>query len=355
MDVTLLKGVTMNCWMKICLLLTAATLMLSTPALAAAVKGKATVNVEPLAGVEVMAYPAEALSFDGPPPHVSARTAADGLFTLELPPGQYYLQARGQDWFSFYGRNPLTVPAAGLDNVNLLMTPDNLPGPELPARLPSGVVGYVTLHGQSRQGAIVTVYPDLSSQLKGIGLGMAAPTDGSGYFELPLSPGSYYLVVRVRQNGQMAGPLGAGDLFGYFHGNPLVIRENEPVSVHLPLIEVPGKVDRHAASMFGETLITGRVLDPRGAPVASIQVLLYDDPTMLNRPLYVSRKTAADGEFQLSFPVGGRYYLAARDELGGTPAPGELYGRYQGSPDHALEITTGKVLAGIEIVVDEVY
>jgi hypothetical protein len=84
-------------------------------------------------------------------------------------------------------------------------------------------------------------------------------------------------------------------------------------------------------------------------------VLLYDDSVMFNRPLYVSQKTGADGRYQLSFPKGGHYYLAARNELGGTPAPGEFYGRYQGSPDHSIDIKTGKVLKGIEIVVDEVY
>jgi hypothetical protein len=202
---------------------------------------------------------------------------------------------------------------------------------------------------------MVAVYPDLSSQLKGLGLGMSAPTDAQGYFELSLGSGTYYLVVRVRQNGQMAGPLKAGDLFGYLPGNPLVADEGELARVHIPLIEVPEKVERHAASLFGNTLVSGRVLDKDRRPVAGLQVLLYDDAMMLNRPLYVSQKTAADGSYQLSFPRGGHYYLAARNELGGTPAPGELYGRYQGSPDHSIKIETGKTLTDVEIVVNEVY
>jgi hypothetical protein len=76
---------------------------------------------------------------------------------------------------------------------------------------------------------------------------------------------------------------------------------------------------------------------------------------MLNRPLYVSQPSGPDGRFVLSFPKGGTYYLAARDELGGTPAPGELYGRYQGSPDHSVRIRTGKTLQDIEIRVEEVF
>jgi len=330
-------------------------LMLSFTANAATVKGKATVNAETVAGVEILAYPADILTFNTHPSHVSVATATDGLFSLELPGGQYYLLARGDGLSAYYGRNPITVPEKGLENVNLLLTPDDLPGPLEDPALESGIVGSVSLDGRPVQNAIVTVYPDLSSQLKGLGLGMAAPTDQHGYFELPMNSGTYYLVVRVRQSGQMVGPLKAGDLFGYLPGNPLVLKPDNIARVHIPLIEVPEKVERHAASMFGNTLVTGRVLDTQGTPVADVQVLLYDDSMMLNRPLYVSRKTSDDGNYQLSFPKGGHYYIAARSELGGTPAPGELYGRYQGSADHSIEIDTGKVLEDIEIVVDEVY
>ncbi len=338
-----------------CLLLFLLSLILSTSAPAASINGKATDDAGSVAGVEVMAYPADVLTFSVPPAYTSTKTSADGLFSLELPEGQYYLLARGEHLFTYYGRNPVTVPLNGLEDVNLLMTSDNLPAPNDKANIESGIVGRVSLAGQPVQNAIVTVYPGLSSQLKGMGMAMAAPTDDRGYFELPLGPGTYYLVVRVRRNGQMAGPLKAGDLFGYLSGNPLVVSTGDTVRVHIPLIEVPEKVKRHAANLFGNTLVTGRVLDTAGKPVAGLQVLLYDDSMMLNRPLFVSQKTGADGSYQLSFPAGGHYYLAARDELGGTPAPGELYGRYQGSPDHSINIETGKALEGIEIVVDEVY
>ncbi len=340
---------------RICLLLTGGLLMLSISAHAATLKGKTTVSAGTVSNVKVMAYPAELLTFNEPPPHVSAATAGDGFFSLELPEGRYYLFAKGEQLSAYYGRNPITVPEEGLEDVNLLMAPDNLPGPLEGTALEAGVVGRVSLAGEPVSNAIVTVYPDLSSQLKGMGLGMAAPTDQQGYFELPLSSGTYYLVVRVRQSGQMAGPLKAGDLFGYLPGNPLTLKEGALYRVHVPLIEVPEKVDRHASSMFGNTLVTGQVLDPKGQPVAGVQVLLYDDSMMLNRPLFVSQKTGPDGRYQLSFPKGGHYYLAARNELGGTPAPGESYGRYQGSPDHSIDIETGRVLEGIEIVVDEVY
>ena len=345
----------MNKLSRACLLLVFASLMQTITVHAALIKGKATVSSGATAGVVIMAYPAEVLAFDGPAPHASKPTADDGLFSLELPGGRYYLFAEGAQLSAFYGRNPITVPEEGLSDVNLLLTPNNLPAPVEPVTVETGVAGTVSLDGQPVQNAIVTVYPDLSSQLKGMGLGMASPTDEQGYFELTLASGTYYLVVRVRQSGQMAGPLKAGDLFGYLPGNPLVVKEGSIKRVHIPLIEVPEKVSRHAANLFGNTSVSGRVLDPKGDPVAGLQVLLYEDSMMLNRPLYVSQKTDADGRYQLSFPKGGHYYLAARNELGGTPAPGEFYGRYQGTPDHSIEIETGKVLVDIEIMVDEVY
>ena len=345
----------MNKMSRVSLLLAIVCLLLASTSLAALIKGKATVNGGAVADVEVTAYPAELLTFEALPAHASSATTADGLFSLELPVGRYYLFAKGEHLAAYYGRNPITVPEEGLEEVNLLMTPDNLPAPAERTPLGTGIVGTVSLDGQPVQNAIVMIYPDLSSQLKGMGLGTASPTDQQGYFEAPIPSGTYYLVVRVRQSGQMAGPLKAGDLFGYLPGNPLAIKDGAVASVHIPLIEVPEKVDLHAADMFGNTLVKGQILDPKGQPVADIQVLLYDDPMMLNRPLYVSQRTGADGRYQLSFPKGGRYYLAARNELGGTPAPGELYGRYQGAPDHSIRIKTGQVLEGLEIIVDEVY
>jgi hypothetical protein len=76
---------------------------------------------------------------------------------------------------------------------------------------------------------------------------------------------------------------------------------------------------------------------------------------MLNRPLYVSQPTGADGRFQLSFPVGGTYYLAARNTLGGTPTPGDLYGRYQGTGGPAIKVETGQAIENLQVVVEEVW
>jgi hypothetical protein len=182
---------------------------------------------------------------------------------------------------------------------------------------------------------------------------MTAPTDEKGLFEAPLPPGTYYLIARKRQGGSFMGPLQAGDYFGYFADNPVVVKEGQLVRVPLSLIEVPEKVGQLADSIFGATSVSGRVVDAAGQPQAGIRVLLYDDPLMLNRPLFVSQPSAQDGSYVISFPQGGTYWLAARDQLGGPPMPGQFYGRYLGSPDGSVQVKNGESLAKIELVVDE--
>jgi hypothetical protein len=336
-------------------LLTLSFLVLPWLLWGATLSGKVTVNEEPVQGIRVSAYPLASLEFTDTT-YAVGPTKEDGVFVLSLPQGQYYLLAEGQGLFAYYGRNPIAVPESGLSDINLLLVPTERNEKDTQEVLiESGIAGIVTEAGQPVAGAIVMVYPDLSSQLKGLGLGMSPPTGEDGRFELALSEGRYYLVVRARQNGMMAGPLRVGDLFGYHPNNPIFVNQGEVTRVNVPVIEVPEKVDRYESSLFGNTSISGRILDQSGTPVAGVRALLYDDPSMLNRPLYVSQPTTANGQFILSFPSGGTYFLAARNELGGTPAPGELYGRYDGSEDHSISVETGKALKDVEIKVEEVY
>jgi len=335
--------------------LTIFCLVCSSSALAAPVTGKVAVDGKGVAGVQVLAYPLTSLSLTGTPPFASPPTGAEGLFALELPPGSYYLLASGGGWFSYYGRNPLSVPAEGLEGINLPLVTASSPPPEITATVAGGVAGQVLQDGKPVANANVFVYPDLSAQFKGFGLGMSAPTDAQGFFEVPLPAGNYYLVARVRHGGSLAGPLQAGDLFGYLPANPLTVGDGQVIKVALPVIAVPDKISRHAATMFGQTRVSGRIVDRAGKPLAGLQALLYADDSMLNRPLYVSQPTTADGVFQLSFPSGGTFYLAARDTLGGTPAPGELYGRYHGADGAELKVETGQSLEGLQIVVEEVW
>lgn len=321
----------------------------------ATVAGKVTVGVQktPVAGIKVFAYPVDVQHLRGAAPFASALTAEDGLFNFELPPGSYYFIAQGEALYCYYGRNPVTVPAAGVAEMNMSLVTKNPPLPTVEPRIKTGLLGQLTYNGEPLEGAVVTVYTGLNTQLKGMGLGMTAPTDVQGTFEAEMQPGTYYLVARKRSSGGFMGPLSDGDFFGYYAANPLTIKEGELGRVAIAMLEVPTKVSRLADNLFGQTSISGKVVDTEGAPVAGIRVLLYGDPLMLSRPLYVSQPSAADGSFILSFPHGGSYFLAARNVLGGPPVPGQLYGRYLGSRDGSVAVRTGQKLSGIELLVEQ--
>lgn len=329
------------------------------PALAAEptqVSGKVTVGGEkiPVAGIRIVAYPLEALQLRGAPSATSAATGADGLFNLELPSGSYYFIATGEKYYSYYGRNPVTVPAGGIEELNLSLVERDPPPPNAAPQVRTGIIGELTYAGKPLAGVIVSVYTDLNSRLKGMGLVRTVPTGPDGIFEAPLDPGTYYLVARKRNNGDLMGPLRAGDYFGYFAANPIRITEGQVVKASIAMVEVPEKINRLSDRVFGETSIAGTVVDAAGEPLAGIRVLLYPDPLMLNRPLFVSQPSSAEGHFVLSFPNGGVYYLSARDKLGGPPAPGELYGRFLGTPDSSIRVETGDHLTDIKIMVEPV-
>ncbi len=318
-----------------------------------AVRGKVNFEKQPAAGIVVEACRADT-------PHLSEQsdfrsdiTSADGLFRVELPPGVYYLFARGPDLFSYYGRNPVTIPGEGMSDVNLglVKTTDKT----IEQGVDETVVGEVTHAGLSQPDAVVFVYTDLTTQLKGMGYMMSAPTDSQGRFEIELPDGTYYLIARKRQGTMKVGPLRSGDFIGYYPKNPLRVRNNRAGPVMIPVLEVPDKVDQMGRSLNGQTSISGMIRDANGDPVEGARVVLYDTPQMLDRPLYVSQPTGADGRYNLSMPNGGDYYLAARNTLGGAPGPGDLYGTYDENPDHKLHLKSDAVLDGIDIVVEEMW
>jgi len=179
-------------------------LLLVAHADAATLTGKATVDGVCVPGVVVNAWPKEVRSFAGQAPYRSGPTAKDGHFALGLPPGQYFILAENETLFSYYGRNTVSVPDAGLDNINLPLVEKQQPELKEAPQVEGGVLGQVLQNSKPVPGAVVFVYPDLNSELKGFGLGMTAPTAEDGLFELPLSAGTYYLVARVRLSGGFA-------------------------------------------------------------------------------------------------------------------------------------------------------
>ena len=317
------------------------------------VQGKVNFERLPAAGIEVEAYRADTIHLTAQPDFWSAKTTVDGRFNLNLPPGSYYLFARGGELFSYYGRNPVTVPEAGLADVSLgLVRRLDYRGDGDDEDV---VVGQVTNAGKPQADAVIFVYTDLTTQLKGMGYMMAGPTDEQGRFEMALPDGTYYLLARKRQGNMTAGPLRAGDFIGYYPGNPLRLRDGRAEPLNIPMLEVPDKIEQMGRSLNGQTSISGLIRNAAGEPVAGVRVVLYEKPQMLDRPLFVSQPTGVDGRYTLSMQKGGDYYLAARNTLGGAPGPGDLYGTYDENPDHRLHLKSDAALDGIDIVVGEMW
>lgn len=318
--------------------------------------GKVSLHSLGASGIEISAWPATTASLTGRAPYRTTSAAGDGTFSLALPAGEYYLFAKGKGLFSFYGRNPVTIPPQGIDNFKIGLVPLPAPPRIAAATIEEGVSGVIVHDGTPLAGAVVYAYTDLSSNLKGMGYAVSSPSDEQGRYELALPAGTYYLLARMRQGGGMAmGPLRSGDYSGYAPENPVRVSSGRVSLLSIPVLEVPEKIDLLSSSLFGQTSLRGQVLNQAGQPVAGMRVVLYSDPQMFNRPGHVSQPTDAQGFFVLSFPHGGTYYLAARQQLGGAPAPGELYGTYDGTPDHSLRIETGEQKEGVTIRVEEMW
>ena len=64
-------------------------------------------------------------------------------------------------------------------------------------------------------------------------------------------------------------------------------------------------------------------------------------------------RTDNNGYFRIELP-GGHYYLQAREKVGEAPNRQELYGLYEGNPNHALRINPAESRENIEIPVDRI-
>ncbi|AMV73232.1 hypothetical protein JCM30471_16350 [Desulfuromonas carbonis] len=322
-----------------------------------AVDGRVVLDDQPLAGMTVTAY--RDLDPSLTPLAVSPPTADDGLFHLELPPGDYALFARSSagDYFAFCGRNPLAVGSepvwAGLQAV-AVSPPTTTPYDD---PYSAAIVGQVLYRGEPLADAYVSLYLDPAEDLKGQGYRMAPPTGKDGGFAFDgLPESSYYLVVRKRASGGRVGPILEGDFLGVFAGNPIEARAGRTLRVVLPVImKVKGNSANETFGHSGGPLLSGRVLDREGRPVAGVHVFAYTDRVIGHqRPAAVSPPTAADGAYALQLAGAGTYYVGARQEYGDSPAPGELFGMYEGRADHGIEVTAGETREGLNIRVEPI-
>lgn len=330
-------------------------LLAAAPALAASgVKGRAAWRGELVPGLKVRAYRSIADIGRDRAVAVSAPTAQDGTYALDLPPGSYYLTARSfetkpapGDYFCYYSGAPVRVAEGAQTNVgfNLIRIPRETPPAPAPA---SGIKGDITFQNEPLERAYLYVYKEPGEGFKGPGYFILPVEKGS--FRLRLPPGEYWLLARKRAKGGQFGPIEVGDYFNYYHGNPVRIETGMVREVKIETITRLSMLEEGEVPAFHG--IRGRVLGPGGKPAAGIHVFGYRDPAMTGTPEVFSAPTGADGVFQLPLAGAGPYYLLARESFGGPAAEGEFYGRFGGEKGTPVTLGVNETVREVTIHVE---
>lgn len=269
-------------------------------------------------------------------------SAPDGRAELRLPPGSWYLSAAADSpaLFGWFGSNPVQVRPGEVIEVTIPAVPANPTAAVAAVHPGEESLRGVVLGGDGPvAGAGVTFYLDGSTQFRGPGY-LEVQTDGRGAFETRVSPGRYWLVARRRIGSQPFGPLEAGDDFGFYPGNPVVVRAGERVSVGIPAVRVLKKSGWSGPSTL-RTRVSGTIRDDAGRPLAGYRAFLHEKAAMLGKPEFVSEPSGPDGSYLLWVDREGIYYLGARAEIGRARQEQEAIGRHGGEADRPVTVRLG--------------
>ncbi|HEY3360116.1 MAG TPA: carboxypeptidase-like regulatory domain-containing protein, partial [Polyangia bacterium] len=104
------------------------------------------------------------------------------------------------------------------------------------------------------------------------------------------------------------------------------------------LVAAPARPGRAAPPR--PAAVTGRVVDPAGAPVAGAEVFFYASANTKRPADFISPPTGPDGRYAAALPA-GRYWAVARVRRGG-PGPGPLApgDRHSGAPE-TIDVRAG--------------
>lgn len=326
---------------------------------AARLAGRVVVDGEPLPGARV------ALEDTAAGLHREVETDSHGVYRFPpIPPGAYLLSARAgspdRPLGALPGKNPVQLSGGREAWIGLQAVPFEVPRLQPRPDAPTGfgaVSGVVRFQGAPVEGAVANLYLDEEEGLRGPGFRQSFPTGADGAFALEEVPqGQYFLVARLRRAGGGFGPVREGDLYGAALANPVPVDEGQETVVDIHLVRKERDDDPNAELLaLSGTGIRGRILDTQGRPVAGVYVFAYRSRVVGHgMPDFLTLPTGPDGAFALSLGEGGLFYLGARERAGGSPAPGEHFGFYEGSPDHGLRVPRGRIVEGLEIVVRRV-
>ncbi len=322
---------------------------------------------KPLFGAQVEVYLKEEKDRSTLPFSVVA-TAKDGSYSVDLPPGRYFLIGK-KKVESSGGRtrmlmaecpvNPLEVATSRREVAPFSLREMGRDG-ALVAEAGTGIRGRIVAGDVGRSGAYLYVYTEDAAGLMGPSYGEAVQAEDNGTFQVDLPPGRYYLAARWRADGSRVGELTAGDFNGVYPQNPVTVIRGEMLPLaDLPLAPVDAELhqQRHASGKFVATgtALAGRVIDEDGTPVRGVYVFAYLDSRMVGKPTYISDPSGADGAFTLHLGEGGIYYVGARSTFGGPLEPGEWIGTYDAEADHRVDAADKGMTPLGDLIVREVW
>jgi hypothetical protein len=314
---------------------------------AGVIEGKVLLRKERVTGAVVSAV--SDLGVTGREKGFSAVTIGDGSFRIVLPPGNYYLSARKDpDFAGFFGGNPVTVRADMVSRVAFRGV--NWSGKTIFRDAEdTGLEGLALQDGRPVPGAVVQVFLDAAGHFRGPGYA-TAPVGADGRFHLPLPPGRYYVLARVRRGEGKTGPLRIGDRYAWYPGNPLYLPEGKMAEVELSFLEVEKDPSRVIGEASHAVEVSGSVLDGGGRPVTGAYACLYESPEPLGQPVFVSDPTDATGAFTVRVTRPGDYWLVVRLEIGRPLVTNEYVAFFRGAEGHRLSVREGKNLGGLKIL-----
>lgn len=332
-------------------------------------EGRVTVDGRIVTGGVVFAYLTYADVLGFKPFAASGATTDDGSYTLDLPPGKYFVVAKMRaagladgplavgDAFSYNGSNPITIDPGGYVHVGFSLSRkvEEIAYRDGSDPATGSLEGVIEYQGKPLEGAGLRLFLDGADLFRGQGYATAPPTGKSGAFRIDLLPESaFYLIVRKRAKGTGAGPIAEGDYFGYFVENPVQVHVGKVAKVRIEVISKASEIGKDD-SLFRATgtQIVGRILDKDGKVVPGVYAFAYEDKVMAHeRPSFISREVDKEGRYVINISSGGVYYIGARSNYGDSPGLGEWYGRYDVTADHSVRLETGKRVEGIDIIVE---
>jgi len=267
---------------------------------------------------EVFAIRSLAGGFDDSISIARAFADEDGFFSLDLPPGSYFVYARSsgerEEFFGFTGNNPVRAKPFERETIGIPMVDvssverrDGCAGGGI-----TGVRVVTKLDGKPVAGVHVFVYPSSTRDIRGPGVALGI-TKEDGSVLLSLKEGDYIVVARKKRSGPGVGRVDTGGLFGIYPYIPVRVDKGCLKTIDVPLFVKGGMLDEEETRDKSGLESGGGYAYFAGRPAAGWFVYFYSGRRALGKPVSVSSSIAGNGYFEVAGELeDGLYYVYLR-------------------------------------------